>query len=224
MDHVTFIVFDLDGTLIDSRQDLAASVNFVRQSLNLEPLDFEEIRPAIGHGARSLVAQCLPLALRGRVDDWMPRFHEHYSTQCVKSTSFYPGVISTLDALAEFPMAVLTNKPAKPARKILDALGAADRFKMIVGGDSMPTKKPDPEGLWAIIEGCQQSRDRTLMVGDGVPDVQAAQRAGVRSAAILDGIGDPDEVLAAGPDYSLKTFSKLVDLVIRLKGGQIPAH
>ena len=209
------VVFDLDGTLVESRTDLAIAVNHVRRYCNLPSLEIDVIRPAIGGGARSLVQQCLPQELQIRVDELMPEFHRFYNANCVVYTTALPGVIEVLERLqGRVKLAVLTNKPKAPSLTILRSLGLDRFFQEVVGGECFPTKKPDPEGIRWLLQRLDVPASRTVLVGDGVPDVEVARAAGVTSIAVLDGIGLPDLLSAAEPDYSISTMARLFSLPI----------
>src|SRR5215467_1225371 len=150
---VVALFFDLDGTLIDSKQDLIRSVNAMLVKSGRDPLHEDTVSSYIGHGAPRLVARALG---NGATEEECERslkfFLAHYDEHKLDSTCAYPGVPEALEELREFPMAVLTNKPVRVSRRILDGLGLTKYFRAVYGGNSFETKKPDPLGAKRILE------------------------------------------------------------------------
>jgi phosphoglycolate phosphatase len=194
--RIRAVAFDLDGTLIDSRRDLAEAVNRVRVGFGHEPLAIETILAMVGRGARILVSQALggdpePALLERAVG----AFYHHYDDVCLDSTVPFPGIDALLAKLGsgDRPLAVLTNKPERFARKIVDHLGWSARFRAVVGGDSGPTRKPDPSGFRSLsvqlgVEVCE-----LLMVGDSRVDAETARAAGAPFIFVEWGYALPDE-------------------------------
>jgi phosphoglycolate phosphatase len=184
-DSIRLIVFDLDGTLIDSRKDLANSINAMLTQMDRQPLPEEIIATYIGDGAGMLVRRALGDPDEEHlVEEGLRRFLDYYREHKLDHTYVYEGVFSSLDALKTMPdgaprsMAVLTNKPIVPSLAICEALGLSPYFFQIYGGNSFATKKPDPEGLNTLIREAGVSSEQTLMVGDSDVDVLTARRAG----------------------------------------------
>jgi phosphoglycolate phosphatase len=182
---IKLIVFDLDGTLIDSRRDLATAVNAMLAQMERKALPEEVIAEYVGDGAGMLVRRALGDPADERlVEDGLERFLACYRAHMLDHTYVYDGVFASLDALRIAPsggerrFAVLTNKPVNPSRKICEALGLSQYFFEIYGGNSFATKKPDPEGLRALMREAGARPDQTLMVGDSVVDVLTARNAG----------------------------------------------
>ncbi len=183
--RIRLIVFDLDGTLIDSRQDLTNSINAMLAEFGRQPLPEEIIATYIGDGATMLVRRALgdpddePL-----VNDALEHFLAHYRQHKLDHTYVYPGVFASLDAMRTLSdgtprrMAVLTNKPVRPSVDICEGLGLAPYMFRIYGGNSFATKKPDPHGLNSLIGEAGVSSDETLMIGDSSVDILTARRAG----------------------------------------------
>jgi phosphoglycolate phosphatase len=188
------IVFDLDGTLIDSTDDLAASANAALEALGLPPRSREEIRSFVGEGARRLVEQALaPRA--DLLDRALPLFLEHYSSHLTDATKAYAGTAELLAGLGG-PLAVATNKPGRFARRILATLGLLDRFVAVLGGDEGP-RKPDPALVDRLRALTGASPEQTVLVGDSRVDLETAANAGVRFVGVGWGIGS-DELRARG--------------------------
>ena len=184
-DSIRLIVFDLDGTLIDSRKDLAESINAMLRQMHRQPLPEEIIATYIGDGAGMLVRRALGDPDEEHlVEEGLTRFLDYYREHKLDHTYVYAGVFDSLDALKIMPdgsprsMAVLTNKPIVPSLAICEALGLSPYFFQIYGGNSFATKKPDPEGLNALISEAGVRPEETLMVGDSDVDVLTARRAG----------------------------------------------
>ncbi|MGA7524397.1 MAG: HAD-IA family hydrolase [Acidobacteriaceae bacterium] len=183
--RIRLIVFDLDGTLIDSRLDLTNSINAMLTEFGRQPLPEEIIATYIGDGAGMLVRRALgdpedePL-----VENALQHFLAHYREHKLDHTYVYPGVFESLEAMRVTPdglprkMAVLTNKPIGPSVAICEGLGLSPYMFRIYGGNSFATKKPDPEGLNTLIRDAEVSPQETLMVGDSSVDILTARRAG----------------------------------------------
>jgi phosphoglycolate phosphatase len=212
---VRALIFDLDGTLINSREDLIESVNAMLLRVGRERLPAEVIAGYIGHGAPILVARALGAAAseeeRARALEF---FLAHYEEHKLDNTCAYPGVAETLGELAQrgVPMAVLTNKPVRISVRILEAMGLAGFFRAIYGGNSFATKKPDPMGARMILGEMNMRAGEALLVGDSEVDVQTARNVGCLAAAVNFGFGVHDR--AAFPaDIYIDRFGELVELV-----------
>jgi phosphoglycolate phosphatase len=194
------IVFDLDGTLVDSRPDLAAAVNAVRASLALPPLAVPAITAMVGEGARVLLARALPGSIRGEAfEAAFASFLERYFECCLDHTHPYPGIAAAVAALAaSYPLAVLTNKPERHSRKVLAGLGLLAPFRALIGGDTLPQRKPDPAGLLALAARWGTSAGRLLLVGDSAVDAATARAAGSGLALVEWGFAAVAEVAAPG--------------------------
>jgi phosphoglycolate phosphatase len=207
------LVFDLDGTLIDSAQDLCNSVNATLGRFGREPLPDPVVASYIGDGAIMLVRRALFGVDAAEVDeDFLARayafFLDYYRQHKLDFTYAYEGVLEALAALKELrdlpagparAMAVLTNKPVRPARDICAALGLAPYFLSIYGGNSFPTKKPDPEGLLALMGEAGALPQETVMIGDSQVDVETARNAGAWSVGCTFGLA-PESLTATPPD------------------------
>ncbi len=216
--QIRAVVFDLDGTLIDSRRDLASAVNALREELGLAPLSLERVVSMVGWGARVLVERALrdraaggePADAEGSidVDRAFERFLDLYDRRCLDTTMPYAGVPEMLGALAgRYPMAVLTNKPERSTRKILGAqsglfhalAGQGARFQAVVGGDTLRTRKPDPEGLRWIARRLGVPVGHVLFVGDSAVDGETARAADVPLALVRWGFGTEEELAPFEP-------------------------
>jgi len=188
--EVRALIFDLDGTLIDSKLDLALAVNAVLAEMDREPLPHEQIFGYIGQGAPSLIARALGDGATEEECRWgLEFFIRYYSLHKLDNTAPYPGVRETLDALSGMPMAVLTNKPVGASRGILQGLGLARNFRIIYGGNSFERKKPDPMGIETILREFAAAPAQVMVVGDSEIDVQTARNAGTWICGVTYGFG-----------------------------------
>ncbi len=210
---VRALIFDLDGTLIDSKQDLIHSVNAMLRELRRGELPAETISGYIGHGAPQLVARALG---NGGTEEERQRalqfFLRYYEEHRMDTTCAYPGVAETLEKLASMPMAVLTNKPVRISVRILEAMGLSKYFRLIYGGNSFETKKPDPLGAATILRELSTEPREALLVGDSEVDVQTARNAGTLAAAVNYGFGVHDRE-AHPADIYLERFAELATVL-----------
>ncbi|MCU1239630.1 MAG: phosphoglycolate phosphatase [Candidatus Acidoferrum typicum] len=210
---VRAIIFDLDGTLIDSKLDLIHSVNAMLGEMKRAQLPAETISGYIGHGAPQLVARALgATATEEDLRHGLQFFLGYYEEHKMDNTCAYPGVPETLAQLNHVPMAVLTNKPERISVRILNSLGLARYFRVIYGGNSFESKKPDPFGANKILQELGVAAHDTLIVGDSEVDVQTARNAGTRAAAVNYGFGVHDRT-AHPADIYLNHFADLADVV-----------
>lgn len=218
-DQLRLIVFDLDGTLIDSRADLTQSVNAMLLHLHRRELPEDVIASYIGNGAGTLVRRALgdpdDAAL---VEEGVDYFLSYYREHKLDYTYVYPGVLPLLQALreqAEPPLlAVLTNKPIGPARAICEGLGLAEGMFRIYGGDSFPTKKPDALGLETLLREAKAEPHEAVMVGDSDVDILTAQNVGTYSVGCSYGLA-PHTLEIVSPDALVHAPMEILPLVTR---------
>jgi phosphoglycolate phosphatase len=215
LSSVRALIFDLDGTLIDSKRDLIRSVNAMLRELRRGELAEETISGYIGHGAPQLVARAMG---NGSTEEERQRalqfFLSYYEEHKMDSTCAYPGVAETLEQLARMPMAVLTNKPVRISVRILDELGLSQYFRAIYGGNSFETKKPDPLGARTILRELGAAPGEALLVGDSEVDVQTARNAGTLAAAVNYGFGVHDRGAYPADIY----LDCIGDLILHVRG------
>jgi len=205
-------LFDLDGTLIDSKLDLVSSVNAMLRQMGRAQLPSDIVASYIGHGAPQLIASALgPDATDDQRRTGLSLFMTHYEQHKLDATLPYPDVVEGLEALHGFPMSVLSNKPTAMSIEILQGLGLAKYFRSIHGGDSFKEKKPDPAGALAILQELGVPPAQAAMVGDSEVDVQTARNAGMSAVAVNYGFGVHDR--AAHPaDLYLDSLTGLLTL------------
>jgi phosphoglycolate phosphatase len=210
--EVRALIFDLDGTLIDSKHDLIHSVNAMLRELKRPQLESETISGYIGHGAPQLVARAMGgSATEEELKHALQFFLGYYEYHKMDNTCAYPGVAETLERLRHLPMAVLTNKPARISVRILKALGLEKYFRAIYGGNSFESKKPDPFGAITIARELAMGPQESMIVGDSEVDVQTARNAGMLAAAVNYGFGVHDRE-AHPADIYLERFTDLAKI------------
>jgi phosphoglycolate phosphatase len=191
MTPVRLLVFDLDGTLVDSSQDLADSVNAMLGELGAPPLSETEVTRMVGEGAAVLVRRALVRAgvevdARAALDCFL----KHYDLRLLATTKPYPGMVEALTALRDrYALAVLTNKPGLPTMRLLEGLGLIELFRDVIGGDTAYGRKPDPAGLLALVDRASATPETTLLVGDSPVDLATARAAGTRICLARYGFG-----------------------------------
>jgi phosphoglycolate phosphatase len=214
------VLFDLDGTLVETRQDIATGVNGMLAERGLDPLAVEQVGRHVGRGARVLVTCCL--AERGitvRTDEEIgaayESFHRTYSAHLLDTTRPYPDVQEMCGRLerAGIAMAIVSNKPEDLSRRVLEGVGLAQFFPVVLGGDSLPVRKPDPAPLFRALS-LLGIEDAALMVGDSEIDIQAARAAGMAVAAVAWGFGSQEELRASGADRLFDCALELTDWIL----------
>lgn len=214
---IDLVIFDLDGTLINSQLDLAHSVNAARRQLGLDPLQLSVIATYVGHGAPILLKKAMGAeATETEIAQALEFFLEHYREHALDNTRLYPGVKESLDRLcsAGKRLSILTNKPVAVSRMIVEGLSVARLFFQIYGGNSFPSKKPDPLGVQTLIREAGVSRERTIMVGDSEVDVQTARNSGVRVCGVTYGFA-PESFERTPPDLLVNRMEELVEWLLR---------
>jgi phosphoglycolate phosphatase len=199
---MSLLVFDLDGTLVDSARDLADSTNDVLASYGFGRLEQSAVVQMVGEGARKLVERVLAAAgCPAPIDEALARFHEIYATRLVNHTRPYDGILDIVaEASGRSRLAVLTNKPIAPTRRILDAFDLSPYFAWVIGGDSEFPRKPDPASLAHLVAQAGVEPAHTLMIGDSLVDAEVARRAGTRFCLARYGFGQARGVTTLEPD------------------------
>lgn len=189
-DAVRVLIFDLDGTLVDSAHDLALSVNAALNELGRPPLPHHEVFSFVGHGAPVLIQRALgDNASEQECRRGLEFFLTFYRAHMLDNTIAYPGVREGLEQLSCFSLAVLTNKPVRFSREILEGLGLAHYFRFIYGGNSFARKKPDPIGVETLLRDFGATAREAMIVGDSEVDIQTARNAGTWSCGVTYGLG-----------------------------------
>ncbi len=213
MKPVRLIIFDLDGTLVNTLEDITASVNFTMQKLGRPPLALDTVRQYVGDGIDMLLTR----ALGNRPElltDAVGIYKVHHSRNLVVRSRLYPSVRETLEHFRVIPLAVISNKTLDFVQPLLAGLGVAGCFRMILGADAGLPLKPSPDSLLYIMKTLSVPRDLTVMVGDGTTDMRAGKAAGVTTCAVTYGFRSEAELAAFTPDHLIRDLGELKDLFI----------
>jgi phosphoglycolate phosphatase len=207
-------IFDLDGTLCDTRADITASTNEVRRSFGLDPLAPEDVARLVGHGARVLVERALGPERKQLHDEGERRLLAHYVEHCLDATRPYPGLVELIDSLAPLRVrfAVVTNKLVELTTKVLDGLDLSRRLAAVVGGNTFPERKPHPRGVEHVLATLGVERSRALMIGDSPIDVATARAAGIAACGVIWGF-DPEGLERSSPDFLVRDAAGLERLI-----------
>ncbi len=213
MTDIKLIIFDLDGTLVDSLDDLTDATNFMLRSFGRRELAGRDVRRLVGQGAKRLVERALTGASPDEVEHGVRLFLEYNEAHIADKTRPYPGVRDVLPLIAkDRTLAIISNKQSTHCRRLLEVLGIADRFAAVLGADSCVQRKPSPEPLLKLMADLGVGAAETLMVGDSSNDIIAGLGAGVVTIGCTYGYGDLSEI--ADADYRVDSFAEILDLPI----------
>jgi len=210
-EHIDLMIFDLDGTLIESKWDIATSVNLTLEELGLPLRSQEEIFGFVGDGVKRLLRLSVGEANESRYSEALRIFRGHYMTHCLDRTRFYPGIDTVLAHFREKSKAVATNKALEYTLKILQGLGG-HHFACVVGGDDGYGLKPEPGMLLKVMEDLKIGKDRTVLIGDSTNDINGGHNAGIRVCAVGYGMGNREKMAACGPDWFIERPEELMEL------------
>jgi phosphoglycolate phosphatase len=209
------LVFDLDGTLVDSRRDITTALNRLRSELSLPPLSLDQVVTMVGEGAKVLVRRALADWHEEPTKEVLDRYLSYYGEVCLDTTVPYPGIEEMLAELSgRYPMAVLSNKGERLSFEILEGLDLAWRFKEILGGDSLPTRKPSPAGLNALADRLDVPVERLMLVGDSRIDAETARNAGCAFALVEWGFPRTPGTDELEADLTVSTPQELVQKLV----------
>jgi len=202
MKDIRLMIFDLDGTLVDSKDDLTAAVNFIRREYKLSDIGSDEVASYLGNGIRRLIDSVLPSGM-SEIDkqNAFVRFNNYYSEHLLDTTYVYPGVFDVLDAVPDIKKVVLSNKTEIYTKKIIEKLGLGKYFIKICGGDTFPEKKPSCLPINSIINEFGLKKEHVVMVGDGINDILCGQSAGIATVAVLYGYSKRSKIEANNPFF-----------------------
>lgn len=209
------IAYDLDGTLVDTLEDIAASANHMLDQIGRPRISRDQVRRYVGRGVYQLVKDCLDSDDHQRIEDGLKIYRAHYRQHMLDHTALYPRAVEVLEHFHSRVQVVITNKPNPYSREILEALGVDRYFLDIIAGDSPYPKKPDPSSLRALMQRVGASAAQTLFIGDSPVDIEAGRAAGVETVVVLHGLADMDELRAGSPSAIARDFTELLDLARR---------
>ena len=202
MNKIKTIVFDLDGTLVDSSRDIAAAVNKTREHFGLEPLTVNEVIGCVGSGVTKMIEKSIFKDSTGELENAREILLLHYTENLLKETVVYPGVYSLLEELdGDYDMAVATNKPLILSEAVIKGLGMERVFKVVAGPETTGKAKPEPDILEHIAVKVGTDREEVLMIGDSPVDIATAKNFGCKSCAVTWGYNIPEVLHEQEPDY-----------------------
>ncbi|MDR0978220.1 MAG: HAD-IA family hydrolase [Endomicrobium sp.] len=208
-----FLVYDLDGTLVDSLGDICSSLNSVRKDNGLSLLPVDEIRSYLGKGINSLMSRAVPASID--VKRAVNEFNSYYKHRLLDTTVIFSGIKEMLESLKDKKKAVLTNKNEVYAKKIIGELGIDSFFVDIWGGDTLDVRKPDPKTIFELVKSTNSELSRTVMIGDSASDFLVAKAAGITSIAVSYGYCDIEQIKSYEPDFIVKSPQEIVTIVSR---------
>jgi len=214
MKPVDLMVFDFDGTLVNSGDDIASSVNYALESLGLPVKERKEILGFIGDGVQKLIQRSLEPGSPDRFAEAMEIFSNHYMQHMLDTTTLCTSVREVLEHFHEKKKIIVTNKRMRFTVAMTDAMDITKYFDEIIGADSTPYRKPDPRLLLPLLEKYGAARERTVVIGDGVNDIILAKETGVLSCALVNGLTDRESLLYLEPDYICETAWELTALFV----------
>jgi phosphoglycolate phosphatase len=210
---ISLLIFDLDGTLVNTLEDIAASVNYTLARLGNSPISLDAVRQYVGDGIETLMARSLG-GRTGRLDEAVVIYKDHHRRNLVVRSSLYPSVQETLEHFKSLPMAVISNKTTEFVGPLLDGLGIGPYFKLVIGADYGLPLKPAPDAVQLIMGKLDVPKERTVIVGDGTTDVRAGKAAGVITCSVTYGFRSEEDLRKTGPDYVIHELSDLKKLFI----------
>ncbi len=207
------VIFDFDGTLADTWRDIASALNRTLEEAGLARVDGPEVRFWIGDGVLPLLRRAVPQADDARLGALYERFSEHYMRGCLDTTEAYPGIPECLHALGDAALVVASNKPARFLDRVIDGLGLKAHFQIVLGGDSLRVRKPDPAVVAHVIERLAEPVAQVWMVGDGAVDVATGRAAGARTVGCAWGLRGKGELRAAQAEFVVEHPREIPPLV-----------
>ena len=212
--EIKLIIFDLDGTLIDSKVDIANGVNFTLRELNLKEVPDELIYTYVGNGVEPLIRRAVESAGGNGIGNALDIFRAYYLEHLLDNTVLYPNVMTVIKNLSGIKKAVVSNKSERFVKKILSELDIAKYFEIALGGDSLKNKKPHPDTINLVMERVGASPKKTLIVGDSAVDIECGKRAGTYTCGVTYGYRDRRELIEAGADWIIDDMGELMNLVL----------
>lgn len=210
------IIFDLDGTLLDSSPDVLQAMNLALKQLRLPPVTLERVKKGIGVGSPEFVKIMLPKDRLDLAENLLHSYLGIYEERCTARSQLYPGVHEVLAQLADHKLVLTTNKPMAMTNKTLNHFGLRDRFAAVVGPEDVERLKPHPDMLLKALQIVDSSPERALIVGDTENDILAGRRAGIATCAVTYGYGSRESLQKLQPDFLIDRFEDLLGITRRL--------
>jgi phosphoglycolate phosphatase len=206
------IFYDLDGTIIDTRKDIARAANYMREQMGLIPLEEKTVERYVGRGLQYLIEGCLETKDQKAVDKGAKFYRRHYEEHMLDHSRVYPGVVEVLEHFKDRSQAVVTNKPNPFTDDMLEALKIRPYFSYVIAGSSEYPKKPNPAAIHALMKKTQSTASEALFIGDSLIDIQTCRNAGIRIAVLTHGFNDEDTLKLGCPDYLFSDFIELLKM------------
>lgn len=206
------IIFDLDGTLVDSSEDIAWAANKMLSDMGLEELSYQAVKERIGWGVKMLLQKILPEEKHNLLDEARAIFMRYYAGHLLVKTRPYPGVIEALEHFKNKKLAIATNKPLVLTEKILDGLNISGYFQKVIGGDGVQNKKPAPEAVEIILKEFKIAPRKAVFIGDSRIDIEAGKKAGVITVGAAYGFRGRQELEEAGADAIIEDIKEIISL------------
>jgi len=213
MKHVELIIFDLDGTLINSLKDITISLNFTLEKLGLEKMDEERVRGYIGSGVKRLIEDVLGSMDDNRIGEMISLFQEHHKKHLLDNTILYPGTKEVLQFYNKKKKAVISNKNKEFSLTILKGLGAEEYFDLILGPEDAQRRKPFPDPILNVLAKLNIKPQKALMVGDNPIDIEAGKSAGVFTCAVTYGFSRKEDLENSNPDFIINGILDLKRII-----------
>jgi phosphoglycolate phosphatase len=209
LDNIDLLVFDFDGTLLDSKEDVAASVNSTLKKFDLGMIDPDKIWSFLGDGAGYLIDRAFAYFSKNTPPEATDIFLKDYEENSLKKTSLYPGVFQMLESLNDFKTAIFTNKRHDFTVRICEGLGIVGKFDYILGRNSHFPKKPEPDGLYIIMERLGIKAQNTAMIGDTTIDIITGKKAGTKTVAVTWGVHTKNMLIKENPDLIVEKIGEI---------------
>jgi len=212
----SLILFDLDGTLIDSRKDIVDSANRMLKAMSLPQKTEKEIAAFVGHGLGNLLIDCIGHENKDRADEALKFFKKDYEEHMLDETKLFPGVehvLNNLENAQNIVKVVVTNKPLYYSEKILKSFEIFSKFDLVLGGDMDFPRKPEPDCVYYLLKEFKVKKENAIIIGDSLVDVRTGKNAGIQTCAMTYGFGSLASLEQEQPDYLLDSFSELLKII-----------
>lgn len=205
------LIFDLDGTLLDTSQDITNAINHAIKPLGLKPLSVKKTTSMVGYGITKLIENLVSAQFQKKT---LNRFLEYYSKHLLDNTKPYPQVKETLSELVNYKKAVISNKRESYSREVLDGNGLLEFFDIILGSDSVAERKPSPAPIFEVLKRADVSKEEAVIIGDSNFDIDAGKAAGIKTIAVTYGYRSKENLKEA--DFMIDTFGELLNTLPRI--------
>lgn len=212
MAQYKLIIYDLDGTLVDTREDISRAANYMLVQMGRPALSRPQIEKFVGKGLQYLIEGCLQSKDPKQVERGAKYYRSHYVEHMLDHSALYPEVKTVLETFRDRYQAVVTNKPDPYSTQILEALGVGGYFRDIIAGNSSFRKKPDPDAIFALMEKAGAETAETVFIGDSPIDIDTGRNAGVRTITLPQGFSSVEDLISAKAEQIVESFEALLKL------------